>query len=521
MNRTFNIAGPCDPKWHYMLDSKQRLNGEVMPLIDNRQYFVIHAARQSGKTTLLFELTDQLHKMNKYYTLYCSLENAYGLIDAEKGILSIINAVKITLENQGLPHASDFGNNATLIDFTNSLQKSFTDYCRSLDKPLIVFFDEVDCLSNQTLISFLRQLRNGYVSRRQTPFISSLALVGMRNIRDYRDEYRLPEHTLGTSSPFNIAAASMTLRNFTEKEVEDLYYQHTMETGQIFDKDAVSLAWRQTQGQPWLVNAIAQEIVIKMTADDPRRAITGEMVSSAIKTLILRRDTHFDSLYARLREDRVRNVIEPVLTGDMGKLIIDSDDYLYVKDLGLIRDDLGKIEPANPIYGDIIVRDLNKTTEKEMESIGIQNQIPRYLKGGAVNMDCLLSDFQVFWRENSDIWRKKYDYQEAAPQLILQAFLQKILNGGGQIIREMAAGTGRADLCVVYRDKKYPIEMKIRHGDNTYTAGTEQILEYMDTLGCNKGWLVVFDQRVTLSWDERLFSKEVNADGKIVAVYGC
>jgi len=238
------------------------------------------------------------------------------------------------------------------------------------------------------------------------------------------------------------------LRNFSQDEITDLYHQHTVETGQEFEAGAIGLVWRQTQGQPWLVNAIAHEIVTHITRNGYQTTITGDMVSTAIQTIESRRDTHIDSLMARLREDRVRRIIEPVLTGEMGDILIDSDDYNYVKDLGLIRDDQGKIEPANPIYADIIVRTLNKTTQAEMRLRGYDYKIPQYLKDNIIDVDCLLSDFQVFWRENSDIWLKKYDYQEAAPQLILQAFLQRILNGGGQIIREMAAATGRADLCL-------------------------------------------------------------------------
>ena len=249
--------------------------------------------------------------------------------------------------------------------------------------------------------------------------------------------------------------------------------------------------------------------------------ITADMVSSAIQTIIFRRDTHIDSLMKRLREDRVRKIIEPVIIGKEASTNRFSNDYGYVKDLGLIRDDQGKIEPANPIYAEVIVRTLNVDTQEDLKESAPIYQLPRYMKDNAIDMDYLLSDFQAFWRENSDIWRKKYDYQEAAPQLILQAFLQRILNGGGQIVREMAAASGRADLCVIYQGRKYPIEMKIRYNDRVYDEGVEQILRYMDILGCDKGWLVVFDQRVSLNWEERTFSRKVETDGKTVMTYGC
>jgi HrpA-like RNA helicase len=55
MKKIFNIAGPCHPVEHYMLPPLERCSG-LIDLIEQNQYFVIHAARQSGKTTLLLEL---------------------------------------------------------------------------------------------------------------------------------------------------------------------------------------------------------------------------------------------------------------------------------------------------------------------------------------------------------------------------------------------------------------------------------------------------------------------------------
>ena len=518
MNRRFNITGPCNPKDHYMVSPFRHLWDEINSLISVGEYFVIHAARQTGKTTLLMELDSAIHSAGRYYGLYCSLEGLEGIKNAAEGIPAIIKSVNSAIGDFGLPNAGSFMEGIDLSDYTNALRRSLSLYCRGLDKPLVPLFDEVDCLSGQTLISFLRQLRNGFVTRSKIPFPHSVALVGMRNIRDYRDEYRSPKETLGDASPYNIAKAYMTMNNFTLDEVSELYAQRTRETGQAFEGAAVELAWRQTQGQPWLVNAIACEIVEKITGS---KTVTPEMVSQAIHSIETKRAPHIDSLMARLREERVRRVIEPVIIGKEGVINRFSDDYGYAKDLGLIRDDNGTVEPANPIYADIMVRTLNADTQYELAAAGPQYQLPRYMAGGVMDMDCLLMDFQAFWRENSGIWTERYEYKEAAPQLILQAFLQRVLNGGGRITREMAAATGRADLCVEYNEKRYPMEMKIRRTDKAYEDGVKQILGYMDILGCDKGWLVVFDNRKNTSWDERIFNRRVISDGKTVMIYGC
>jgi hypothetical protein len=504
-----------------MIEASSRLAG-INDLIDRNQYFVIHAARQSGKTTFLLDLANRLNREKQYYALYCSLEVAQGIIEPEKGIPAIVKRIKLALRHSAIPGAKAFAADADYDDYANILNSELTAFCISLDKPLVILFDEADCLSEGTLISFLRQLRNGYNMRSITPFVHSLALVGMRNIRDFRAHIRPDSETLGSASPFNIVAKALTLSNFTKEEIASLYRQHTDETGQPFEPEAVDTAWRQTQGQPWLVNAIAREAVVEMLHSDYTRPVTAEMIATAIQTIILRRDTHIDSLLERLKEKRVQRIVEPVIIGseDIDAL---SDDYLYACDLGLIRRNAaGIIEPSNPIYAEVIVRTLSYNTQVSLQQDeNSPYQMPRYLKDGRIDMTFLMRDFQAFWRENSDIWVKRYDYEEAAPHLILQAFLQRVINGGGSIHREMAAGRKRMDLCVEYERRKYPVEMKLLRTTGTQDRGLTQILRYMDTLGCTEGWLMIFDRRPDVGWDDKIYLKTEVVEGKTVTVVGC
>jgi hypothetical protein len=310
----------------------------------------------------------------------------------------------------------------------------------------------------------------------------------------------------------------MTLKNFTKEEITSLYKQHTGATGQVFEDEAIDLINEQTQGQPWLVNAVVREVIVEILHSDYSQVITAEQVETAIQTIILRRDTHIDSLLERLKEERVRRVIEPIILG--GSVDVTSDDFYYTCDLGLIRKTPSKIEPSNPIYAEVINRTLNANMQEFLTRNDTTFVIPRYLKDGKIDINYLLTDFQQFWRENSAIWIEKTQYKEAAPHLILQGFLQRVLNGGGTIIREMAADTGRLDLCVVYEAKKYPIEIKLWKGDQYYQKGLEQTARYMDVLGCKEGWLVVFDQRSDKAWEEKIYRRQENVNGAVIYVFG-
>ncbi|MCP4699324.1 MAG: hypothetical protein GY862_21120 [Gammaproteobacteria bacterium] len=148
-------------------------------------------------------------------------------------------------------------------------------------------------------------------------------------------------------------------------------------------------------------------------------------------------------------------------------------------------------------------------------------QAPAYLADDKLNMRRLLEDFQAFWRVNSESWIERYQYKEAAPHLILYAFLYRIINSGGRITREMATGNGRLDLCLHYQGKYYPVELKIRYGEDTYPEGRDQLAGYMDKLGCTEGWLAVFDRRATVAWDDKIFWETHETDGKQIHVAGC
>ena len=275
----------------------------------------------------------------------------------------------------------------------------------------------------------------------------------------------------------------------------------------------------RSRPQPWLVNALAREVVDDLLEGDPSRPVKAEHFDEAAERLILRRDTHIDSLIERLREERVRRVVEPVLTGAEPDLALDSDDARYVIDLGLLRRDRGQWEAANPIYGEVIVRALSYSTQETL-SPTLDN---RWLRDGALDMNGLLRAFQQFWRENADIWVDKYDYREAAPHLILQAFLQRVVNGGARIDREFALGRRRLDLCVTIGENRYPVELKLRdpRRSDPEAEGLEQLSEYMDGCAAHEGWLVIFDRRPELSWDERLGWKTVEQNGRTLHIVRC
>jgi len=382
------------------------------------------------------------------------------------------------------------------------------DWCCSVDKSVVLFLDEIDSLYDEVLVSVLRQLRNGFQIRPKA-FPASIALVGLRDIREYKLKIRELDGSLGSGSPFNIKAESYFLKGFTRENLTDLFAQYTSETGQVFKPEITDLIHDYTNGQPWLVNAMANHIVVKILNNDYSREITAEIVNQAKEELIQRRDTHLDSLTDKLQESRVKPIVQAIINGETLTHDTFNDDLKYCIDLGIVKDENNEIKFANKIYAEIIPRVLNFAFQK---NFGTEGNIQWYVnKDESLNMDLLLREFQQFYRENSESWLERFSYKEAGHQLLLMAFLQRVINGGGQIEREMALGNGRTDLVVSYKSQVFVLELKIKRDNFNMERSKQQLTRYLDKLGEPHGYLVLFEPKPSteIAWESRIRWEEM------------
>ncbi|MGP8321833.1 MAG: AAA-like domain-containing protein [Methanosarcinaceae archaeon] len=493
-----------------MVDPLKRLTG-VEDLIEKKFYFTLHAPRQTGKTTFLYALARKLNAGGKYVSLVVSFESAgyrsISVADANELLSrSIFKAADIQLETRFQPNEP-------------KTKQTIHDYLRAWSKsqkhPIVLLIDEIDALFDDVLISVLRQLRDGYQSRPQG-FPSSVALVGLRDVRDYKVRIRADSESLGTASPFNIKAESIFLNNFTQTEVVELLEKHTAETGQTFPLDVKEEIFGLSQGQPWLVNALANQIVNKILKNDYSKKISVEHVNEAKNQLIQRRDTHLDSLVDKLKEDRVKKIVQAIINGESIGFDILDDDIAYVRDLGIISQ-TDPLKFANKIYAEIVPRIMAYPMQV---SFSEEIQTPWFLnKDNTLNMEKVLREFQKFYRRNSEAWLKRYEYRESAQHLLLMAFLQRIINAGGAITREMALGNGRIDMLVKFKKQRFAFELKIRWRDYTIEDGKEQLHRYLDKVGLNEGYLVIYETRKK-SWDEKIYWKEIKYKNKKIIMVG-
>jgi len=507
MPLSFNTTGPCRPEMHYMLPPEARLpKRDLQRFIEQELYWVLHAPRQTGKTSFLMSWMNTLNDSGKVVACYVSVERCQGLEDLESSMPAMCNAITKYSTESGVPVPEVPNSSIGYGSMLSDMMGRWAALCAP--KPLVVLFDEVDTLSGQTLISFLRQLRGGFATRGVGKFPTSVALVGMRDLKDYLVTSK-EGITLNPGSPFNIKEDSFSLRNFNEMEVRDLLLQHTQATGQLFTDASIDEIFRFSCGQPWLVNALAKHCVLRIVPEG--EPITADHVYDAKEALIKSRAVHIDSLAERLKDPRVKRVVQPILAGAIDPEITEGDEFRICLDLGLVSLDNGTPSISNPIYREVLIRTLN---------YGQQLAIPMpefqwTQANGDLDMNALMREFQVFWRRHGDLWEQKADYTEVFPHLLLMAFFQRVLNGGARLTREAAAGRERMDMLIEWKSWKHIIEIKLVHPHDgrstTLQQGLQQIARYRDKVGEATQTLAIFDRTESgrnIPWEERLQREE-------------
>jgi hypothetical protein len=502
-----------------MLPPERRL-GRVLELVEEHLFFTLHAGRQTGKTTSSMWLEGHLNATGRWRAVWVDIETAREKADVGRAMTAILAALDdaVALAHPTLARPDGAEIDALLRKPDGALLAYVTALAALDPRPLVLLFDEADGLVGEAMVSFLTQLRHGYIQRSRAPFAASVVLVGQRRVRDYvlRDEDRQAVAWLGTTSPFNVTAEALTLTAFTEAEVAELLQQHTAATGQRFEPEAVASIYALGQGHPWLTNALADQIV-RNDIVDPTVSITGAHVEAAKETIILERRSHIDSLVARLREPRVSKILAPMLMGDQTSNDVLDDDFAYVLGLGLVRKQGGRFEIANPIYREVIPRALTYVRQYQ-----IADETAWYVRpDGSLDVPKLMTGWQTFWRKDGHLATDGFGYREAGPHLMLMAFLQRVVNGGGKVQREYGLGRGALDLLVEWKDERHAIEVKLRRDTQTEADALDQVVRYLDSLGLAQGWLVLFDLRKELAWGEKLFVREVEHRGKAVQIVGC
>lgn len=168
MERFFNTAGPNNIEDSYTLNPLARFDlDDIMTLIQQKRYFVLHAPRQTGKTSCMLALRDYLNAAGDYIAVYANVEGGQA---SRNDIQSVVKSMVDTLAME----VDSILNSSLAEDLRDTIQSVGRDSMLSiflsklsslLPKPLVLILDEIDALVGDGLVCVLCQIRSGYANR--------------------------------------------------------------------------------------------------------------------------------------------------------------------------------------------------------------------------------------------------------------------------------------------------------------------------------------------------------------------
>ncbi len=507
--RSFGTYGHVRPEQHYIVPRTTEV-ADFINRVKAGRYIVLFAPRQTGKTTFFrLALNTLTAEDPAYFPIlldFQTMRNASSTTFYEQLTHMIQRQIVSVFEKRrGTPSEvlTQFLEKTTLTDhfsminffqdLENLLNSDSQTHARTI-KRVILLIDEFDGIPQTVLSDFLYSLRQIYLSQEmQCPY--SVGIVGVKSISQLDYDRSV--------SPFNIQD-EFKLPNFTPEQIQELLQQYTEEVGQAFVPEVIESIYKQTAGQPFLVNRLAQ--ILTQELDIPKtETFTSDHFSKAHAQLLEEDNTNLTHLITNIRRDRRFETLLMRITAAEESVNFNLRDELIstLFTYGVIAKGAdGLCEILNPIYLYCILQ-----TFKPLIN-GLEHQyLPEdtdagfsdYLTpAGHIDLVSLLDNFRDFiGRAGFQILQVPDTPRESVGRHLLLAYLDQFVKlVGGVMHIEVQTGRGRMDLIITHNQRKYIVETKVWRGASRYQAGKKQLAAYLKLEGVREGYYVVFDHRV-------------------------
>ena len=518
MSKEFNITGNCHSDMHYMADVSKKLE-QTLKMVERGDYFVINRPRQYGKTTTLYGIAERLDQMEDYVVFNISFEGVGSLsFENEQSFCKkfvTLLAEDIVAKNINL-HNVLIDMSKEIIDI-QILSSAITRFVNQVNKKVVLIIDEVDKSSNnQLFLDFLGMLRNKYLAQKHHPTFHSVILAGVYDVKSLKLKLRSDEDRK-YNSPWNIAADYKVDLNFYPNEIKPMLDDYVAERGVKMDT-----AWMAerlfyyTSGYPFLVSKLCKMMDEEVLPTKETAEWTSEDLDKTVQALVRESNTNFESVIKNLENnpDLYQLVYRMLVEGEYQDYNIHDPIINLGVMYGIFKNGRG-ITIHNIIYEELIFHYMTSKAKSQvlLGEYNISKEF--YLPNRLLNMEAVLTKFQAFMREEYS--KKDRDFIERQGRLIFLAFLKPILNGAGYDFKEVQISEERRlDVTITYYEHKYVAELKIWRGDKAHKEGLKQLVDYLDRLNLNKGYLIIFDHSELKEWT----IKRIRTKGKkIFAVW--
>ena len=496
--KTFNTTGICNPDKNYMVDITDRLQ-YMKKMIDNGDYFCINRSRQHAKTTTL-------HALKKYLSAdYAVINISFQKLNTDiyKNVESfVISITDVFIRN--ILYAKNLDND--IKEYAKSIKKDlihegntmialfnkFTELCSISKKPIVFIIDEVDNASNyEIFVDFLAQLRAGYLERDEIPAFHSVILCGLYDVKNLKKKMR-PDEEHQTNSPWNIAKDFNYDMRLHENGISSMLENYADEHNIYINTAELSrLIFDYTDGYPFLVSKICQII------DESNGEISWDKQGflKAVKILLLEKNTLFESLNGKINEyPELKKKLNDILFSGT-KLSYNQFDYAVnlAEMFGFVKNDNGVIAVSNRIFELILYDMLIINSDYKKGNIFYEYRLDKnqFIDNGDLNVERVLEKFVQHFDEvygDQDI-----RFLEDEGRRFFLLYLRPIINGTGHYyIEARTRNLERTDVIIDYNGKQYIIELKIWRGDSYNKRGEQQLINYLDYYGIDKGYMLSF-----------------------------
>jgi hypothetical protein len=521
MKKEFNTTGNCFEQEHYMMDDSRRFTA-IFELVERGKYFVINRPRQYGKTTMLFALENYLPQQG-----YVVVSMNFQGIDEQ---WTTSDDAFATMFFNKLHRHFQYSNKelANFIkgnegDMTmDKLSDFITALMYKIGKKVVLLIDEVDASSNyDPFLRLLAMLRTKYLNRTkpEDKTFHSIVLAGVHDIKSLKFKLRNPEDAQ-TNSPWNIAVDFKVVMEFYPNEIAYMLRQYSEAEGVAMDFDAISeRLYYHTSGYPFLISKLCKNIAEDiLPTKENKTEWTLDDVEAGVQLLLKENNTNFDSLIKNIENNTdLYNLVYRVLIESEAMPFNTHTPLMRLGAMyGILKEEESKVCIHNRVYEQIIY---NYMAVRRIEEGRIGDRV--YLgdqfsdEKGGLDLEAVLRKFQAFMKEQRS--QKDIKFIEREWRLVFLSFLKPIINGKGYDFKEVQVSEEkRLDIVVTYLQHKYIIELKLWGGPKLHDKGLNQLADYLDIHGVNKGYLLIFDTRKKTTWE----AKRIEHQGKeIFAVW--
>jgi hypothetical protein len=339
----------------------------------------------------------------------------------------------------------------------------------------------------------------------------SVVLAGVHDVKSLKFKVRQGDEQK-YNSPWNIATDFTVDMNLQPDEIKPMLADYMQEKGIAMDTQLIAdRLFYLTSGYPFLVSQmckiIAEEIVPKTGAKEWTEAD----VNKAFRLLFAKRGiANFDTLLKNLKE-------YPDLYNLAFSLVIDGavtpyTDYNFTINLGILHGIFGQTQGGmlkihNRIYREIIAEMMvsewrtNALIHRTYNTDEFAAISQYHLPNKALDMQKVLENFQIFMKKEYS--GKNKEFVERDGRLIFLAFMKPIINGAGYDFKEpQISEEKRLDVVITYHQHLYVAELKIWRGAEAHAKGLVQLVDYLDVMGLDTGFLLIFDTNKKKKWEK-------------------